>query len=66
MEQAVAVDPERVVHRLDLAKIYADIGDMAKARAQLEVAVDGKRMDYNDPAYKREAETLLARLDKRD
>jgi thioredoxin-like negative regulator of GroEL len=27
MERAVAVDPDRIAHRLDLALIYADTGD---------------------------------------
>ena len=62
MERAVAVDPERIVHRLDLGKIYLDRGDKAKAREQFELAVQGRRMDFNDPAFKREAEAALARL----
>jgi tetratricopeptide (TPR) repeat protein len=62
MERAVAVDPDRIVHRVDLGKIYLDIGDKAKARAQFEMAVKGRRIDYNDPAFKREAEAALAKL----
>ena len=62
MERAVAVDPDRIVHRLDLGKIYADIGDKAKARTQLELVVNGRRVDFNDPAYQREAQGVLAKL----
>jgi tetratricopeptide (TPR) repeat protein len=63
LERAVAVDPERLVHRLDLAKIYADIGAKAKARAQYEVVVGAQvRTDYNDPLYKRQAAEELRRL----
>ena len=62
MERAVAVDPDRIVHRLDLGKIYADIGDKAKARTQLELVVSGRRVDFNDPAYQREAQAALAKL----
>jgi FimV-like protein len=62
MERAVAVDPDRIVHRLDLGKIYADLGDKAKARAQLELVVNGRRVDFNDPAYQREAKAALAKL----
>jgi len=62
MERAVAADPDRIVHHLDLGKIYADIGDKAKARAQFELVVQGRRIDYNDPAYQREAQTALAKL----
>jgi FimV-like protein len=62
MERAVAVDPDRIVHRLDLGKIYADLGDKAKARTQLELVVNGRRVDFNDPAYQREAKAALAKL----
>src|SRR5688572_11309660 len=62
MERAVAVDPDRIVHRLDLGKIYLDRGDKAKARTQLEAVTSGRRMDFNDPAFKREAEAALAKL----
>ena len=62
MERAVAVDPDRIVHHLDLGKIYADVGDKAKARTQLELVVRGRRIDYNDPAYQREAQAALEKL----
>lgn len=62
MERAVGVDPDRIVHHLDLGKIYADVGDKAKARAQFELVVNGRRIDYNDPAYKREAQALLDKM----
>ena len=62
MERAVAVDPDRIVHRLDLGKIYLDRGDKAKARTQFEAVTSGRRIDFNDPAFKREAEAALAKL----
>lgn len=63
MEQAVAVDPERIAHRLDLGKIYLDLKETAKAREQLELVVAStNRKDASDPLYKREAEGLLARM----
>ena len=62
MERAVAADPERLTHRLDLGKIYLDRGEKAKAREMLEFVVRGRAMDPNDPAYKREAESLLRRM----
>jgi len=62
MERSVAADPDRIVHHLDLGKIYADVGDKAKARTQLELVVRGHRTDFNDPAYQREAQALLAKL----
>ncbi len=63
MERAVAVDPDRLTHRLDLAKIYIDVKDKPKAREQLEFIVAATaQTDANDPAYKREAQAALAKL----
>lgn len=62
MEQAVAVDPDRLTHHLDLAKVYLDRDLDDKARAQLELVVRGRQTDVNDPTYKSEAETLLRKL----
>lgn len=59
MERAVAVDPDRLVHRLGLAEIYLDMREPALARAQLERVVAGAVQDYNDPHYQREAARLL-------
>jgi tetratricopeptide (TPR) repeat protein len=62
MEKSIAVDPDRIVHHLDLGKIYVDLGDKAKARAQFELAAGGQRIDFNDPAYQREAQAALDKL----
>jgi FimV-like protein len=63
MERAVAVDPDRLVHRLDLAQIYADIGEQEKARASFESVINATtRTDFNDPLYKKQAEERLKRL----
>lgn len=62
MERAVAVDPERLTHRLDLGKIYADVGDKAKARAAFEHVVNGTATEYNDRFYKEQAAAALASL----
>ena len=59
LEKAVAIDPDRLTHHLDLAKIYGDVGEKAKAREQFEIVVNGKQTDFNDPKYKREAAAAL-------
>ncbi|MEO7966590.1 MAG: tetratricopeptide repeat protein [Gemmatimonadaceae bacterium] len=59
LEKAVAVDPDRLTHHLDLAKIYTDVGNKQKAREQYELVVNGKQTDFNDPKYKREAAAAL-------
>jgi tetratricopeptide (TPR) repeat protein len=63
MEKAVEVDPGRLTHRLDLAKIYIDVKDPEKARLQLEYIENATgQTDINDPLYKKEARDLLAKL----
>lgn len=63
MEKAVEVDPGRLVHHLDLAGIYADIGNKAKAREQYQLVIDGTATDYNDRFYKPQARRRLAALE---
>jgi tetratricopeptide (TPR) repeat protein len=62
MEQSVAVDPDRIVHHLDLARVYAARGNSAKAREHYEHTVRGARTEYNDAHYQREAAEELRKL----
>jgi tetratricopeptide (TPR) repeat protein len=62
MERAVAADPDRITHRLDLARIYGDIGNVAKAREQLAWIASAPVHDYNDAHYPQEAAKLLESL----
>jgi tetratricopeptide (TPR) repeat protein len=62
MERSVAVEPQRIVHHLDLGKIYADIGDTAKAREQFQLVVSAVPAEYNDPHYQQDAQRRLAHL----
>lgn len=62
LERAVAVDPDRLTHHLDLGKIYLDTGDKAKAREQLEIVARGQAREVTDPQYKAEAEKLLKEM----
>jgi tetratricopeptide (TPR) repeat protein len=59
LERSVAVEPNRIVHHLDLAKIYDDTGDHAKAREQYQLVLSLPAAEYNDARYKREAERAL-------
>jgi tetratricopeptide (TPR) repeat protein len=59
MEASVANDPDRIVHHLDLAGVYRDMDDKAKARAEYEAVMKLPNRDFNDRHYKREADAAL-------
>jgi len=62
MEESVAAEPDRIVHRIDLAEVYRDIGNKAKARAEFEMAMKLPITDYNDRRYKAQADKGLRAL----
>ena len=62
MEQAVAVEPNRLIHRIDLAEIYADAGDKAKARAAFQHVVNAPAVQPADAKYKQQAAQALRSL----
>jgi len=62
MEAAVAADPERIVHRLDMGNIYRDVGEKQKAREQFETGLRLPATDFNDPRFKAEIRYHLDRL----
>ena len=59
MEESVAAEPDRIVHHVDLAGVYRDTGDKAKAKAEWQVAMKLPNRDYNDRHYKAEADAGL-------
>ncbi len=61
MEAAVASEPERVVHRVDLAEILDDVGQTARAREEYEMVLKLPATDVNDPQYKAHARRALGR-----
>jgi tetratricopeptide (TPR) repeat protein len=62
MEQAVAQEPNRITHHLDLASVYVDRGDKAKAIEQYQWIGRAAAMDYNDSRYKEIAAEKLKSL----
>jgi tetratricopeptide (TPR) repeat protein len=62
LEQAVANDPNRITHHLDLAAVYADRDNKAKAIEEYEWIARAPVMEYNDRRYKEEAEKRLKDL----
>lgn len=62
MEAAIATEPQRVVHRLDMGEIYRDVGEKRKAREQFETGLSLSATDYNDKRFKSEIRYHLDRL----
>lgn len=65
MEQAVALDPGRIYHRLELARIYADRKRGADAESQLHAIESLPVRETMDSIYKRRGAELRRRLAKR-
>jgi tetratricopeptide (TPR) repeat protein len=59
LERAAALEPDRVVHKLDLAAVYRDRGDKARARAEYQAALALKPLEYNDKSYQAQAQKEL-------
>jgi len=62
MQEAVALEPNRITHRLDLAAVYADRGQKDKAVEQYEWIAAAPVRDFNDPHYKEDAARRLQQL----
>lgn len=58
LERAVAIAPQHIYHRLELAEVYTDIGQFAKAREQLDVIPTLPIVDVLDQEYKDDAAAL--------
>ena len=56
MEEAVAVDPNRISHHIDLAEIYRDTDNKARAREEFQKVLSLPATDYNDRFYKQRAQ----------
>ncbi|MBL0937275.1 MAG: hypothetical protein IBJ03_00160 [Gemmatimonadaceae bacterium] len=64
LEEAVRIEPSRLVHHLDLARIYRDIGRKDAARTEYQAAIRSPDIDANDDRYRQSAEEELRRLRK--
>jgi tetratricopeptide (TPR) repeat protein len=66
MERAVALDPGRLYHRLQLAEIYVDRKRYADARAELDTLAARPDREIMDSVYRRQGAELRAKIaDKR-
>jgi tetratricopeptide (TPR) repeat protein len=62
LEASVQHDPRRIIHRLDLAGIYADRGDTKRAREMYLWIASAPIVEPNDGLYKSQAAERLKRL----
>lgn len=62
LRRAVELEPEALIHRLALARVYLDIDRPAEARAQLLRALDLPTREPTDAMNRREAESLLRQI----
>jgi tetratricopeptide (TPR) repeat protein len=62
LEASVERDPNRIIHHLDLAGIYADRGDSKRARELYLWIASAPVIEPNDDLYKKQAGERLKRL----
>jgi len=62
MEQSVAIDPGRMVHHLDLARVLVARGNREQAAQHYEHVIQATRTEYNDAHYQSEAAQELKSL----
>jgi Tfp pilus assembly protein PilF len=62
LERASALEPDRIVHRLELASVYADSKNKDKAREQYQAALKLQPTELNDKHYLAAAERQLNEL----
>src|SRR5258705_449862 len=58
--RAVALSPQHIYHRLELAEVYTDLGRYSKAREQLAIIPTLPIRDVLDAQYKEDPAALLA------
>ncbi len=55
MEESVAIEPGRLVHHLDLARVYRARDNKEKAREQYDATIKGTPTEFNDRKFQAEA-----------
>ena len=62
LEKAIAVDPQRIVHRLELGGIFEERGERQKARETWNSALGLRPLEPNDPEYRKKVEARVSAL----
>ena len=55
MEESVAIEPGRLVHHLDLARVYKERDNKERARAEYQATINGTANEFNDKKFQAEA-----------
>jgi tetratricopeptide (TPR) repeat protein len=63
LERAVALAPEALVHRLELARVYEDVDRRGDAITQLRTILELEGTEPSDAVVRLEAESLLGELE---
>lgn len=64
LARAAELEDGRVLHHLELGKVYRHNGKPARARRQLRKAAELPARDFHDCRYKEEARTLLREIEE--
>ena len=62
LQRAVALNPARIIHHLELGKVYAALGQKEAARQQLELCARLKPLDPDDEDAQAEAAHELSSI----
>jgi uncharacterized protein HemY len=61
-ETAIALNPDRLMHYIELGRVYAQMGRVAEARQLIDKGLAMKETEKDDPETKRRGEEELAKL----
>jgi FimV-like protein len=64
LQSSVELKPDHIFHHLELAEVYIDIEEYAKARGELDQVVALPVTDVGDPRHKETAARLLKEIQK--
>lgn len=62
LQHAIQLNPNRVMHRVELGRVYAQMGRKAEARQELERGLALPNREHDDPAAKKTARETLRQL----
>ncbi len=61
-EKAIELNPNRLMHYIELGRVYADIGRTNEARIYITKGLEMPDTEKDDPETKRQGQELLAKL----